>query len=76
MVTVIIIKKENRMVTTFEAIQIDVEGSLVIRAPKKQIKEATIKGKMEKKINNFVMKKYPKGLNETECKHVDELIKS
>jgi hypothetical protein len=62
MVTVIIIKKENRMVTTFEAIQIDVEGSLVIRAPKKQIKEATIKGKMEKKINNFVMKKYPRAL--------------
>jgi len=42
--------------------KIDVEGSLVIRAPKKQIKEATIKGKMEKKINNFVMKKYPRAL--------------
>jgi hypothetical protein len=76
MVTVIIIKKENRMVTTFEAIQIDVEGSLVIRAPKKQIKEATIEGKREKTIDNLVMKKYPKGLDEIECKHVDDLIKS
>ncbi len=74
--TVIIIKKENRMVTTFEAIQIDVEGSLVIRAPKKQIKEATIEGKREKTIDNLVMKKYPKGLDEIECKHVDDLIKS
>jgi hypothetical protein len=76
MVTVIIIKKENKMVTTFEAIQIDVEGSLVIKAPKKQIKEATIEGEREKTIDNFVMKKYPKGLDETECKHVDESIRS
>ncbi len=31
--TMIIIKKENKMVTTFEVTQIDVEGSSVIRAP-------------------------------------------
>jgi hypothetical protein len=27
-------------------------------------------------IDNLVMKKYPKGLYKTKCKHVDELIKS
>jgi len=35
MVTMIIIKKDNRMVTTSKATQINVEGSLVITAPKK-----------------------------------------
>ncbi len=35
MVTVIVIEKDNRMVTTFKVVQTDVEGSLVIRAPKK-----------------------------------------
>jgi hypothetical protein len=75
MVTLIVIKKDNRMATTSEAIQINVEGSSVIRAPKKQKKEAKIKGKREKMINNFVMKKYLKGFDETECKHVDESIK-
>jgi hypothetical protein len=48
----------------------------VIRVPKKQKKEATIEEKLEKTIDNLVMKKYPKGLDKTECKHVDELIKS
>ncbi len=36
MVTMIVIKKDNIMVTTFEGAQIDVEGSLVIRASKTQ----------------------------------------
>jgi hypothetical protein len=35
MVIVIVIEKENRMVTIFEATQTDVQGSSVIRAPKK-----------------------------------------
>jgi hypothetical protein len=35
MVTMIIIKKDNKMVTTSKMAQINVEGSLVIRAPKK-----------------------------------------
>jgi hypothetical protein len=48
MVTMIVIKKDNRMVTTFEAIQTNVEGFLVIRAPKKQKKEATIEEKRKK----------------------------
>jgi hypothetical protein len=39
MVTVIIIKKDNRMVTTFKVVQTNVEGSSVIRAPKKQKKK-------------------------------------
>jgi hypothetical protein len=47
----------------------------VIKAPKKQKKEATIEGKREKTIDNLVIKKFPKGLNKTKCKHVDELIK-
>jgi hypothetical protein len=34
----IVIKKDKRMVTIVEAAQIDIEGSLVIRAPKKQKK--------------------------------------
>jgi hypothetical protein len=33
MVTVIVIEKDNRMVTTSKVVQTDVEGSLVIRAP-------------------------------------------
>jgi hypothetical protein len=48
----------------------------VIRAPKKQKKEAIIEGKREKTIDNLVIKKFSKGLNKTECKHVNELIKS
>jgi len=72
----IVIKKDNRMVTTFKTVQINVEGSSVIRVPKKQKKEATIKEKREKMIDNLVIKKYPKGLNKIECKHVDESIKS
>ncbi len=32
--------------------------------------------KKEKMIDNLITKKYPKGLDETECKHVDESIKS
>jgi hypothetical protein len=35
MATMIVIKKDNKMVTTFETIQTNVEGSLVIRVPKK-----------------------------------------
>ncbi len=63
MVTMIVIEKDNRMVTTFETIQINVEGSSMIRVPKKQKKEATIKEKREKMIDNLIMKKYPKGLD-------------
>ncbi len=36
----------------------------------------TIEGKREKMINNLPMKKYPKGLDEIECKHVDESMRS
>jgi hypothetical protein len=36
----------------------------------------TIEEKRDKMINNLDMKKYPKGLDETECKHVDESIRS
>ncbi len=63
MVTMIVIQKDNRMVTTFETIQINVEGSSMIRVPRKQKKEATIKEKREKMIDNLIMKKYPKGLD-------------
>ncbi len=70
--TMIVIKKDNKIVPTFEVTQIDVEGSLMIKTPKKQKKEATIEEKMEKKIDNLIMKKYPMGLDETKCKHVDE----
>jgi hypothetical protein len=35
MLTMIVIKKDNKMATTFEGAQTDVEGSLVIKAPKK-----------------------------------------
>jgi hypothetical protein len=72
----IVIKKDNRMVTTFEVIQIDVEGVSVIAVPKKKKKEATIEEKKEKMIDNLIMKKYPKGFDKIECKHVDELIKN
>jgi hypothetical protein len=64
------------MVTTFEVIQIDVEGVSVIAVPKKKKKEATIEEKKEKMIDNLIMKKYPKGLDKIECKHVDESIKN
>ncbi len=74
MVTVIVIKKDNRMATIFETTQTNVEGSLVIRVHKKKKKEATIEERREKMINNLFMKKYPKGLDEIECKHVNESI--
>jgi hypothetical protein len=48
----------------------------VIKAPKKQKKEETMEEIKEKMIDNLVMKKYSKGLDETKCKHVDESIKS
>jgi formyltetrahydrofolate hydrolase len=76
MVTVIVIENNNKIVTTFEATQIDVEVSSVIRAPKKQEKEATIGEKREQTIDNCVMKKYLKGLDETKCKHFNESIKN
>jgi hypothetical protein len=76
MVTIIIIEKDNRMVTTSKGVQTNVEGSSVIKAAKKQKKLVTINEKREKTIDNLVMKKYPKGLDKIECKHVDELIKS
>jgi hypothetical protein len=42
----------------------------------KSKKEAIIDGKKEKTIDNLVMKKYPKGLDETECRHVNESIRN
>ncbi len=51
--TMIIIEKDNRMVTTFEVTQTDVEGVLVIAVPKKQKKEATIEEKREKMIETL-----------------------
>jgi hypothetical protein len=48
----------------------------MIKAPKKKKKKVTIEEKKEKTIDNLIMKKYPKSLEEIECKHVDELIKS
>ncbi len=62
---VIVIENDNRIVTTFEAAQMDVEVSLVIRFPKKQEKEATIGEKREHMINNRIMKKYLRGLDES-----------
>jgi hypothetical protein len=38
MVTMIVIKKDNRMVIISKGVQIDIEGSLVIRATRKQKK--------------------------------------
>jgi hypothetical protein len=76
MVTMIVIKKDNRMEIIFEATQTNVKGSYVIKVPKKQKKEATMEEKREKMIDNLVMKKYPKGFDEIECKHVNESIKS
>ncbi len=35
-----------------------------------------IEKKKAKMIDNLIMKKYPKGLDETECKHVAESIRS
>jgi hypothetical protein len=43
----IVIKKDNKMVTTSKGAQTNVEGSSMIRAPKKQKKEVIIKGKRE-----------------------------
>jgi hypothetical protein len=76
LVIMIVIKKDNKMVTTSTATQTNVEGSSVIRAPKKQKMQVTIEEKREKTIDNLVMKKYPKSLDEIECKHVDKLFKS
>jgi hypothetical protein len=64
------------MLTTFEVAQTNVEGSSIIRAPIKLKKEVTIEEKREKMIDNLVMKKYPKGLDEIECKNVDESIRN
>jgi hypothetical protein len=72
----IITNKDNRMETIFEVAQIDVKGSSMIRAFKKQKKEATLEEKREKMIDNLIMKKYPKGLDKTKCKHVNESIRS
>jgi hypothetical protein len=47
MVIVIVIKNNIIIVTTFEAAQINVEVSSMIRAPKKQGKEAKIGEKRE-----------------------------
>jgi hypothetical protein len=74
MVTMIVIDKDNKMETIFEMAQIDVKGSSVIRAFKKQKKEATMEEEREKTIDNLVKKKYRKGLNKTKCKHVNESI--
>jgi soluble cytochrome b562 len=76
MVIVLVIKKDDKMATTFKVAQIDVEGSSMIKALKKQKKDVTIEKKREKAIDNLVMKKYPKGFDEIECKHVDESIRS
>jgi hypothetical protein len=76
MVSMIVIKKDDKIVTTFEATQIDVDNSYMIKAPKKKKKEVTIDEKKEKTIDNLIMKKYLKNLDEIECKHVNESIKS
>ncbi len=55
--TMIVIKKDNKMVTTSTTTQTDVEGSLVIKAPKKQKMQVTIEEKREKILDNLVMKK-------------------
>ncbi len=65
MVIVIVIKTNNKMVVTFEVTQTNVKGSLVDRAFEKQKKEATIKEKREKMIDNLIMKKYPKGFDKS-----------
>ncbi len=61
----IVIEKDNIMAIISETTQIDIEGILVIRAPKKQNKKVTTKEKREKMIDNLVMKKYPKHFNKT-----------
>ncbi len=45
MVTMIVIKKDNKMAITSKAAKIDVEASLVIRAPKKNKKRRQQRGK-------------------------------
>ncbi len=75
-VTMIVIKKDNIMVVTSKVAQRDVEGSLMIRVPKKQKKEVTIEEEKEKMIDNLVMNKYPKSFDETKCKHVNESIRN
>ncbi len=76
MATMIVIKKDNIMVIISKTMQIDVKGSSMIRTPKKQKKEETMEERKEKMIDNLVMKKYLKGLDKMECKHVDESIRS
>jgi len=76
MVTMIVIEKDNKTETNFEVAQTYVEGSFLVRAPKKQKRAVTIEEKKEKTINNLVMKKYPKGFDETKCKHVNESIRN
>jgi hypothetical protein len=44
----------------------------MIQTPKKQKREMIMEEKREKMIENLIMKKYPKGLDEMKCKHVDE----
>jgi hypothetical protein len=38
MVTMIVVEKDDKLMTTFVGAQTDVEGSIVIKAPKKQKK--------------------------------------
>jgi len=67
MVIVIVIKKNKKMMTTSETPQIDVEGCLVIKAPKKRKKGGDNRGRKEKMIiDNLVMKN---------VKHVDESMR-
>ncbi len=47
MVTMIVIKKDNKMVTNFKRVQTNVEGSSMIRAPRKQKNKVKVKGKKE-----------------------------
>ncbi len=52
MVTMIVIKNDNRTMTTFEGAQIDVEGSSMIWASKTQ-KKAIIEKNREKKLTTL-----------------------
>ncbi len=76
MVIMIVIEKDMKMETIFEAFLINVDGLYMFKAPKNQRKEVTMEEKRKKMTNNLIMKKYPKGFNETECKHVDKSIRS
>ncbi len=48
MVIMLVIKKDNRMMTTSKVVQTNVEGSLVIRAPKNKYKGGHNRGKKRK----------------------------